>query len=194
MDCKKVGALIAQLRKGKNITQKQLADRLNISDRAVSKWERGLGLPDVSILSEVAEMLGITVETLLCGEVSENDLNGGNMKETKYYVCKSCGNIALSTGNAEISCCGKKMTAETPQKANDENTVEIHEVENELYITSRHPMTKEHYISFAAFADGGSLYMAKQYPEWDFQLRLPRRKHGMLIWYCTRHGLFYKYM
>ena len=80
MDCKKVGELIAQLRKDKNITQKQLADRLNISDRAVSKWERGLGLPDVSILSEVAEMLGITVETLLCGEVSENDLNGGNMK------------------------------------------------------------------------------------------------------------------
>ncbi|MDR3492466.1 MAG: XRE family transcriptional regulator, partial [Gammaproteobacteria bacterium] len=59
-------------------------------------------------------------------------------------------------------------------------------------ITAAHPMNKEHYISFVAFATGDRVQLIKQYPEWDMQLRIPKRGHGMLIWYCTRHRLYYQ--
>lgn len=74
MDQIKIGKFIAETRKGKNITQKQLADKLSISDKTVSKWECGKGLPDVSIMLELCEELNITVNDLLTGEiVSEID-------------------------------------------------------------------------------------------------------------------------
>ncbi|MEE1060730.1 MAG: helix-turn-helix transcriptional regulator [Ruminococcus sp.] len=74
MDQIKIGKFIAETRKGKNITQKQLADKLSISDKTVSKWECGKGLPEVSIMLELCEELNITVNDLLTGEiVSEID-------------------------------------------------------------------------------------------------------------------------
>ena len=69
MDQIKIGRFIAERRKIKNLTQAQLAERLNITDRAVSKWENGRSLPDSSIMLELCEMLEITVNDLLCGEV-----------------------------------------------------------------------------------------------------------------------------
>lgn len=194
MDCNKTGALIARLRKDKKITQKQLADKLNISDRTVSKWERGGGIPDVSLLSDIADIFDITIETLLNGEISSNDFIGGNMKKSKYYVCKTCGNIVISTGDVSVLCCDKKMTEEIPQKAMDSDKLCVEEVENDWYITSNHSMIKDHYISFVAFATGSKLQIVKQYPEWDLQVRLQKREHGTLFWYCTKHGLFYQYL
>lgn len=194
MDCNKTGALIARLRKDKKITQKQLADKLNISDRTVSKWERGGGIPDVSLLSDIADIFDITIEALLNGEISSNDFIGGNMKKSKYYVCKTCGNIIVSTGNASVMCCDKKMTEETAQKALDSDKLCVEEVENDWYITCNHSMIKDHYISFVAFATGSKLQIVKQYPEWDLQVRFQKREHGTLFWYCTQHGLFYQHL
>ena len=71
MDRNKTGALIAQTRKEQNMTQKELADKLHVSDRAVSKWERGAGFPDVSMLEPLAETLGLQVLDLLRGERTE---------------------------------------------------------------------------------------------------------------------------
>ena len=59
MDCRKVGELIQKLRKERGWTQKYLADKMNISDRTVSKWERGLGLPDVGLLKNLSDIFGI---------------------------------------------------------------------------------------------------------------------------------------
>lgn len=73
MDLKKIGNFIASCRKNKKLTQEQLASKLNISDRAISKWERGLSLPDASIMIELCEILGITVNELLSGEKIEKD-------------------------------------------------------------------------------------------------------------------------
>ncbi len=188
MDCAKIGSLIAKLRADKKMTQKQLADMMNISDRTVSKWERGAGIPDVSLLADIADIFDINIETLLNGEITTNDFIGGNMKKTKYYVCKECGNVVISTGGASVSCCDKKMSEETAQKA---DTLNVEEIENEWYITSDHPMEKNHYISFVAFATGSKLQLVKQYPEWDLQVRIAKREHGILFWYCTEHGLFY---
>ena len=69
MDLIKIGKFIAQQRKEKNLTQAQLAETLGITDRAVSKWETGKALPDSSIMLELCEILGITVNDLLSGEV-----------------------------------------------------------------------------------------------------------------------------
>ena len=68
MDLIKIGKFIATCRKNKKITQEQLAEKLSITDRAVSKWERGLSLPDASIMIELCNILDINVNELLCGE------------------------------------------------------------------------------------------------------------------------------
>lgn len=67
LDKEKFGAFLVQLRKEKGLTQKELAERLYVSDKAVSKWERGLSLPDISLLQPLAEFLGVTVTELLSG-------------------------------------------------------------------------------------------------------------------------------
>ncbi|MGE7662881.1 helix-turn-helix domain-containing protein [Peribacillus sp. NPDC097197] len=192
MDTSKVGHLILRLRREKGFTQKELADRMNLSDRTISKWERGQGCPDISLLPELSSLLGVNIEHILEGELASNDFVGGNMKRSNYFVCPSCGNITLSTGNAAVSCCGRKLEALVPKKATDEEKLEVTQVEEDWFISSDHPMTKEHYISFIAFATGDQVQLIKQYPEWGLQTRIPKRKHGMLLWYCTQHGLFYQ--
>ena len=73
MDQVKIGKFIAECRKKENLTQMQLAEKLNITDRAISKWETGKSLPDSSIMLELCDVLGISVNDLLCGEVVSMD-------------------------------------------------------------------------------------------------------------------------
>ncbi|MCR5488874.1 MAG: helix-turn-helix domain-containing protein [Saccharofermentans sp.] len=68
MDKEKTGQLITELRKEKGLTQKQLADSLNVTDKAVSKWERGLSFPDISMLEPISELLGVSIMEILAGE------------------------------------------------------------------------------------------------------------------------------
>ena len=68
MNVKKVGEFIKEKRKEKNLTQKELAEKLSITDRAISKWERGICCPDISILKELSSILGVSVNELLAGE------------------------------------------------------------------------------------------------------------------------------
>ena len=76
MDQIKIGKFIAECRRKNNLTQAQLAEKLNITDRAVSKWETGRAMPDSSIMLELCDILGINVNDLLCGEVvTMNDYN-----------------------------------------------------------------------------------------------------------------------
>ena len=79
-------------------------------------------------------------------------------------------------------------------KATVDEKLTVERIENELYITSEHEMTKEHYISFVAFVNGDTVYFRKLFPEWNMETRLPFRAHGMLMWYCNQHGLFYQYV
>ena len=192
MDNRKVGELIYHLRKEKQLTQKQLADQMNISDRTISKWERGYGCPDVSLLPSLSTLLGVNIENILNGELSSNDFVGGNMKKSNYFVCPSCNNFVLATGDITLSCCGRKLEPLEAQKATDEEKLSIEEIDHEWFISSDHSMTKDHYISFIAFATGDQVQIIKQYPEWSFQTRLPKRKHGKLFWYDTQFGLFYQ--
>ena len=188
----KIGKFIAECRKKNNLTQMQLAEKLNITDRAISKWENGKGYPDISLLPALSDSLGVAPGTLLLGELCANDVVGGNMKKTKYAVCPACGSITLTTGEAEITCCGRKLAALVPKKADVGEKLTVEPVENEWYITSAHAMTKEDYISFVAFQTGDRVQLIKQYPEWDLQVRIERRGHGMLLWHSAKEGLLYQ--
>lgn len=192
MDCAKIGKLICTLRRERRLTQRELAARMNISDKAISKWERGLGCPDVSLLSELSGILGVNLEELLSGELNANDPIGGNMKKSKFYVCPVCGNILLAAGEASVSCCGKKLQPLEPQKAQAADRLDVALIENDYFISAAHEMKKEHFISFAALMTGDTVILKKLYPEWDMQARIPCIGHGMLVWYCTKHGLFYQ--
>lgn len=83
MDKEKIGCFISALRKEKGMTQKELADRLHVSDRTISKWERGAGLPDASLMTGLSDLLGITVNELLAGE---RNLQKPYSKETKEGI------------------------------------------------------------------------------------------------------------
>ena len=194
MDNSKVGNLIFSLRKEKGLTQKQLADSMNISDRTISKWERGYGCPDVTLLPSLSSILGVNIENILEGELSSNDFVGGNMKRSNYFVCPSCHNIVLATGDIDISCCGRKVEQLEAKKATDEEKLSITEIDSELFVSSDHRMTKDHYISFIALATGDSVQIMKQYPEWSLQTRLPKHKHGKLLWFDTQFGLYYQHI
>ena len=192
MDIAKTGLLIRDLRTKMGMTQKSLADLMNISDKTVSKWERGMGMPDVSLLVELSQIFGVNVDILLTGSMNVNDEKGVNMKNAKFYVCPECRNLVFATGDAEISCCGRKLNAFEMKKAEPDEKLSVEIIENDWYITTSHPMTKEHYISFVAFATGEKIEMIKTYPEWDMNVRIQKRGHGKLVWYCTNHGLFYQ--
>lgn len=192
MDTTKIGELICTLRKEKGLTQVQLAERLNVSDKAVSKWERGLGCPDVSLLARLSQVFAVDLEKLLAGELDPNSQAAGNLKNLHFYVCPTCGNLVTALVDTPVSCCGKKLTALTAQKAGPEEKLSVGIIENDYFISSDHEMSKDHYISFVAFLTGDTVLLRKQYPEWNLQTRLPVFAHGRLLWYCTRHGLFYQ--
>lgn len=194
MDCAKTGALIRRLRLEQNLTQKQLAEQIGVSPKAVSKWENGLGCPDVSLLHDLSNTLGIQIEGLLDGGLAENSLVPGNMKKLNFFVCPTCGSITVTTGNIQSACCGKPLSPLSAQKAAEADKLTVEQVEDEWFITSSHPMTKDCYLSFLAFATGDNVQILKQYPEWELQARLPRRRHGTLYFYSTEKGLFYQYL
>lgn len=194
MDCSKIGELIRTIRMENQMTQKQLADQMNISDKTISKWERGLGCPDVSLLPELSSILGVNIEELLTGDLNMNDINNGNLKKTRFYVCPDCGNIMTSSGEVAISCCGRKLEALEAVKAEGAHKMVVDTIEGEWYIETEHEMVKEHYISFIAFVTGDKMILVKQYPEWGIHVRIPKFGHGILYTYCTKHGLTYQYI
>lgn len=192
MDQIKTGELIKKFRIEKRLTQKQLADLLNVSDKAVSKWECGNGCPDISLLTELAGILETDISFLLSGDIEINESEKGNMKKQRFYVCSKCGNIITSTSEASINCCGSKIFPLEMRKAEVTDRLIVEDIGGELYIHSEHEMTKEHYISFVAYLHDNKSMIFKQYPEWNIQITMPIFRSGMLIWYCTKHGLMYQ--
>ena len=188
MDQTKTGGLIRALRTQKGLTQKALAEAIGVGDKAVSKWERGLGCPEVSLLPELSRVLGVRLEALLSGKLDANDQERGNMKKLKCYVCPDCGNLITAAAEADLSCCGRTLLPLEPQKP--EEPLSVEKIDGSWFISSPHPMTKEHYVSFVALLTGDTLFLRRLYPEWDLQTRIPAFSHGILLWHCTKHGLF----
>lgn len=186
------GTAIKNLREKQNLTQGQLAEKIGVSDKAVSKWETGKGLPDVSLLKPLAEALSISVIELMNGEHITNKNISANMVRSKFYVCPVCGNVLNSIGDSVISCCGITLPPLQAEDADDEHSVTVENVEDEHFVTVLHPMTKQHFISFIAFVTSDKVQLVKLYPEGNAETRLKLRGMGVLYWYCNRHGLFKK--
>lgn len=190
MDQIRTGSLIRRLRLAHGMTQLALAERLCVSDKAVSKWERGCGAPDISILPRLAEALGVSAETLLRGDMEENDMNNGDMRKLRFYVCPDCGNLLVSADEAAVTCCGKRLAPLDPKRPDEENALCAEQNDGGWFVTSAHPMERGHYISFAALLTADTLVVRKLYPEWGLETRLPYFRRCTLLWYCTRDGLF----
>lgn len=189
MDHEKTGALIAARRKELGLTQAELAERLGVTDKAVSKWERGQGCPDVSLLPGLSELTGIQIGQLLAGDASPSRPDGGNMKRLRFFVCPHCGGVFTASKNGEIGCCGRKLDPLIPQKADEAHLPAVETAEDDWYITFPHPMTKEHHILFAAHLRFDRVTLIRLYPEQDPCVRLPKQYKGELYFYCTKDGL-----
>mgnify|MGYP002658718703 FL=1 len=87
MDVKRTGSFIAEMRKGKNMTQAELAAKLQVTDKAGSRWERGVGYPDITLLEPLAGQLGVTVLDILRGEKTFPDKMTG--EETEQTVAET---------------------------------------------------------------------------------------------------------
>lgn len=183
-------ATIRQLRENRNLTQAELAEKIGVSSKTVSKWETAKGLPDISLLQPLAQALNISVIELMNGERITNQNISANMLRCKFHVCPLCGNIIHSTGNSVISCCGITLPPLEAEEADSAHALSITPVEDEHFISIAHPMTKQHYISFAAFVTSDRVQLVKFYPEGNAESRFQLRGFGMLYWYCNQHGLF----
>ncbi len=172
------------------MTQAELAEKIGVSSKTVSKWETAKGLPDISLLQPLARVLGISVIELFSGEHITNNNISANMLRCKFYVCPVCGNVIHSTGTAVVCCCGITLPPLEAEESDDEHGISIENVEDEHFISIPHPMTKQHFISFAAFVTSDRIQMVKFYPESNAETRLMLRGRGYIYYYCNRHGLF----
>lgn len=184
------GKTIRGLRERSGITQKQLSEKLNVSDKTVSKWETGRGLPDIGVLTELAAALNVSVAELLTGEYMENSNRSSNMRKAVFYVCPLCGNVIMATGTGSYSCCGILLPQLESEDDDAGHEIRLEVVDNEYYVSMDHAMEKGHFISFLAYVTSGHGEIVKLYPEQSAECRFTRRGHGYLYGYCSRHGLF----
>jgi DNA-binding XRE family transcriptional regulator len=183
------GITIRQLRESRDLTQAELAESIGVSSKTVSKWETGKGLPDITLLQPLAQALGISLIELMNGEPIVNKNTSANMLRCKFHVCPLCGNIIHSTGNALISCCGITIPALEADDPDDHHPITIETVEDEIFVSVRHPMTKTHFISFMAYLTSDRAQFVKLYPEGNAETRFNPRGGGYLYIYCNKHGL-----
>ena len=175
MDPIKTGAVIRSQRQMKGMTQLELAEKLCVSDKTVSKWECGGGAPDISLLPALARALDVDVKALFYGGLQERG--------------SSSGNLLFSTEPTDAVCCGRKLSPLPVRAAEPEERLHVELSDGEWYVTSNHEMSREHFLSFIAFLSNDTLILKKLYPEWSPEARFPFFAHGTLFWYCTRHGL-----
>lgn len=184
------GPAIRALREKRGLTQKDLGEKLGVSDKAVSKWETGRGLPDITLLEGLASALGVSVAELLAGEQVVNRNRAGNLKKLHFYVCPVCGNVLTALGQASISCCGVALPPLEVEE--DGHEIQVERMDQEYWVTMDHPMTKSHYVSFLALVTTERLQLVKLYPEQDCAARFDTRGRGLVYAYCNQHGLSMK--
>ena len=184
------GAMIKRLRESRKMTQHQLAEKLNISDKAVSKWETGRGYPDIALIEPLAEALGVSVIELFSGEDVVNTNKSHNMLQTKLHVCPICGNIIQSTGDVIVSCCGLVLPTLEAETEDESHLLRVAQVEDECYVTISHEMSKTHYISFILALKDDGYEIKKLYPEGNAEARFKISRTKEILCYCNQHGLF----
>ncbi len=190
MDNYVTGAVIRRLRESKKLTQEELAERIFVSGKAVSKWETGQGFPDISLLEPLAKALDISVIELLSGDDIRNKNRSFRMNKALFYVCPVCGNVIQAAGEAVISCCGITLSPAAAEPADEAHAIRAEISEDEYYVSLAHPMTREHHISFLAAVSDRSVRLVKLYPEENAEARFRIDRVRKLYAFCNRHGLF----
>lgn len=184
------GETIKTLRENKHLTQRELAEKICVSDKTVSKWETGRGLPDISILTELAAALSVSVPELLTGSCAVNSNRSSNMIKTSFYVCPVCGNIIHSVGMGAFSCCGVMLPELEPETEDDGHKIILETSDGDHFVTMQHDMEKSHYISFVCYVSSDMVQLVKLYPEQNAAVRFRKHGHGYIYAYCNKHGLF----
>lgn len=190
MDNYVTGALIRKLRESKHLTQEELAERVCVSSKAISKWETGRGFPDIGLIEPLAKALGISVVELLSGADITNRNRSSDMKKCKFYVCPVCGNAIQATGEAVMICCGITLPPLEAEIHDTDHPISLEPVEDEYYVTVDHPMTKTHYISFLTAVSDQRIQFVKLYPEGEAAACFKVDRVERIYAYCNRHGLF----
>ena len=184
-----LGGSLFKARKKSGLSQGAVAGKLGVSRQTISKWETAKGLPDISLLAPLSAALGVSVMELMSGDAVTNRNRSANMRRSRLYVCPVCGNVIHAMGEAVVSCCGITLPALEAEEPDIAHEPRIEAVEDEVYITVEHPMTKTHFISFIAYVTADRFQMVKLYPEGDAACRLRLQGHGDLYLCCNRHGL-----
>lgn len=184
--------LIKALRQERGMTQLQLAQRLHVSDKAVSKWETGAGCPDVTLVPALAQLLGISAETLLAGELPKSQRDVGSMKHLQVYKCPVCGNVLTTASPADIVCCGRKLSPLGIQPANAAHALHLEPVEGQWLVSFDHPMEKQHHLLFLLEIGFDSFSLLRLYPEGPSQVRMPRLPGGKFFCACTAENVLFR--
>lgn len=184
------GAVIKELREKNRITQLQLAEKLGVSDKTISKWETGKGYPDITLLEPIADSFHVSVAELLSGNTVCNSNVAANMMKSRFYVCPVCGNVIHCMGEAVIHCHGILMQPAEAEETDEDHKIFVERIEDEYFVRIEHEMRKNHYISFIAAVSSDRIQMVKLYPEGEAQARF--KLHGVkkIYFYCNRSGLF----
>ena len=190
MDQYVTGAAIRELRQQKHLTQLQLAEKLSVSDKTVSKWETGRGYPDITLLEPIAQAFGVSVTELMSGGCVRNRNVSANMLRSMLYVCPVCGNVIHSMGEAVIHCHGVQLLPAEPEATDAQHMIFVERSEDEYYVRIDHEMTKQHYISFVAALSPDRIQLARLYPEGNAEARFRMDGVKKFCFYCNRDGLF----
>ena len=185
------GAVIKNLREKYRLTQAELANKLKVSDKTVSKWETGRGYPDISLLEPIANVFEISIAELISGNAINNVNVSANMLRSVFYICPVCGNTVHTMGEAVIHCHGILLTPCRAEESDEHHKIFIEKAEDDYYIRIEHDMTKKHYISFIAALSSDRIQMVKLYPEGNAETRFPVRGVKKILFYCNRDGLFF---
>ena len=189
MDNYVTGTLIKKIRENRKMTQEELAQKINVSSKAVSKWETGRGFPDIGLLEILAKALDVSVIELLSGADIQNKNRAADMRKCKFYVCPVCANVIQTTGEAVVSCCGITLPPLEAEEPDEEHKIHVERHDGEYYVHIDHTMEKSHYISFIAAVSDNGVQFVKLYPEQTAEayFRIDNVRHFYV--YCNRHGL-----
>ena len=175
MNAEKTGSLIRSLRIKKGLTQKELAHMICVTDKAVCKWEKGRGCPNITLISQLSKVLEVDIQSILQGYLDKNKKIGENMNHLKFYKCPTCGNLITSIKSVELSCCGNKLSPVSAQTRSDpEYQPVIQEFDGQYSIKFNHPMTKSDYISQVIVVRYDQIMTVNLYAESEAIITIPQ--------------------
>ena len=175
MNAEKTGNLIRSLRIKKGLTQKELAQMICVTDKAVCKWEKGRGCPNITLISQLSKVLEVDIQSILQGYLDKNKKIGANMNHLKFYKCPTCGNLVTSIKSVELSCCGNKLSPVSAQTRSDpEYQPVIQEFDGQYSIKFNHPMTKSNYISQVIVVRYDQIMTVNLYAESEAIITIPQ--------------------